>query len=310
MPNLLVLGECMMELSHANNGDLQRSFAGDTYNSAVYAKRCMENSQVSFVSAIGTDPFSQQMKSTWQAEGIDCSFVAETSLAEIGIYAIHTDNLGERSFSYWRKGSTASQMMQFLDLETLKSQANQYQILYFSGISLAVLPEQDKLSFINFVAQMKDLGCRIAFDPNYRPRLWDSLDHAISWLEKAYAISDVILPGLEDHQVMFGHQDHKQMVEYFKQYLPHELVIKCGNDGTFVYTDCQLVTHLPFSPAPVQVDSTAAGDSFAGTYLAKRIEGQSTEHALKGAAHVASQVVQYKGAILNNALYEKLCVIP
>ncbi|MCF2948981.1 sugar kinase [Paraglaciecola aquimarina] len=307
--NLLILGECMMELSSAKNGDLQRSFAGDTYNSAVYAKRCLADSKISFVSAIGTDPYSQLMKSNWQQQGIDCSLIAETDQAEVGIYAIHTDNTGERSFSYWRKGSAASQMMSYLDLEKIKTQAANYQILYFSGITLAVLPEQDKAKFMDFVAEMKNLGCKIAFDPNYRPRLWDSLEHATIWIEKAYALCDLILPGLEDHQVMFGHQDHEQMVAYFKQYSTQELVIKCGGLGTFVYIDCQLDTHLPFTPAPVQIDSTAAGDSFAGTYLAKRIDGSSCESAVKLAAHVAGQVVQHKGAILDNELYQKLCVI-
>ena len=91
--SLLVIGECMMELSNDHNGDLQRSFAGDTYNSAVYAKRCLPDSTISILSAIGIDAFSQQMKQTWQSEGIDTSLVVETDQAEIGIYAIHTDAL-------------------------------------------------------------------------------------------------------------------------------------------------------------------------------------------------------------------------
>ncbi|WP_158968974.1 sugar kinase [Paraglaciecola sp. L3A3] len=309
MKNLLVIGECMMELSTADNGDLKRSFAGDTYNSAVYAKRCLSNSKVSILSAIGVDAFSQKMKHTWQAEGIDTSLVVETDQAEIGIYAIHTDDSGERSFSYWRKGSAASQMMQYLDIDTLLAAAKNYQMVYFSGISLAILSDQDKAKFIECIAAMAKQGCKIVFDPNYRARLWDSLEHAVLWLEKAYSLADVILPGLEDHEVMFGHQNHEQMAKYFQQFSASELVIKCGSQGTYVYVDNKLVVHQPFKPAPVQVDSTAAGDSFAGTYIAQRIEGQDPEQSLKLAAHVAGQVVQHKGAIMDDELYKRLCVI-
>jgi 2-dehydro-3-deoxygluconokinase len=299
----------MMELSNDHNGDLQRSFAGDTYNSAVYAKRCLPDSTISILSAIGIDAFSQQMKQTWQSEGIDTSLVVETDQAEIGIYAIHTDDSGERSFSYWRKGSAASQMMQYLDCSKLQEAANNYQMVYFSGISLAILSDEDKAKFIDCIAAMRKQGCKIAFDPNYRARLWDSLEHALLWLEKAYSLSDLILPGLEDHEVMFGHQNPEQMVEYFKQYSTNELVIKCGSQGTFVYIDAQQLVHQPFKPAPKQIDSTAAGDSFAGTYLAKRIEGQDPAVALTLAAHVAGQVVQHKGAIMDKDAYDNLCVL-
>ncbi|MDU0355145.1 sugar kinase [Paraglaciecola aquimarina] len=309
MQSLLVIGECMMELSSAENGDLQRSFAGDTYNSAIYAKRCLTNSKVSFLSAIGVDAYSQKMKATWQAEGIDTSLLVETDQAEIGIYAIHTDDSGERSFSYWRKGSAASKMMQYLDVDKLLAAAKEYQMVYFSGISLAILSDEDKGKFIDCIEAMSKQGCKIAFDPNYRPRLWDSLDHALLWLEKAYSLSDLILPGLEDHEVMFGHEDHQQMAKYFEQYATNELVIKCGSQGTFVYVENELVVHQPFKPAPIQVDSTAAGDSFAGTYIGKRIEGSTPEQALTLAAHVAGQVVQHKGAILDAELYKKLCLL-
>ncbi|MEI8649237.1 hypothetical protein P4S73_17340 [Paraglaciecola sp. Hal342] len=39
MSKLLFVGECMLELRRDENGKVHTSFAGDTYNSAVYAKR-------------------------------------------------------------------------------------------------------------------------------------------------------------------------------------------------------------------------------------------------------------------------------
>ncbi|MGY0642846.1 MAG: sugar kinase, partial [Paraglaciecola chathamensis] len=36
MSKLLFVGECMLELRRDENGKVHTSFAGDTYNSAVY----------------------------------------------------------------------------------------------------------------------------------------------------------------------------------------------------------------------------------------------------------------------------------
>ena len=66
-----------------------------------------------------------------------------------------------------------------------------------------------------------------------------------------------------------------------------------------------LFFHVPFNPTPTQVDSTAAGDSFAGTYLISRVNGNSVLQAIENADKVAREVVQHPGAIMNIELYNK-----
>jgi 2-dehydro-3-deoxygluconokinase len=46
------------------------------------------------------------------------------------------------------------------------------------------------------------------------------------------------------------------------------------------------------------VDTTAAGDSFAGAYLAARLSGASAADAAVAGARLAAQVIQHRGAII------------
>ena len=87
-----------------------------------------------------------------------------------------------------------------------------------------------------------------------------------------------------------------------------EVIIKCDSDGVYAFDEDKKEYHLPFSPASTQVDSTAAGDSFAGTYLAARLNGSRIDEAISHAAEVAKFVIQHHGAIVEQSVFSNfLC---
>lgn len=294
---MLIIGECMLELRTDNNNCLVKSFAGDTYNTAVYAKRYFPEATIQYLSSVGKDGFSEEMLNVWKSEGIDSDFVKTSQDKPIGIYSITTDEEGERSFSYWREGSAATQLMQLVDVNQLTESS--FDFVYLSGITLAIFSEEDKQKLMALIDQLKNKGAKIVFDPNYRPRMWDNKEHAIYWLEEIYSRSDLVLPGLEDHSDLLNQNDRESVLAYLKKFNVDEQVIKCGKDGVYAYDEVNKEYHLPFTPAAKQIDSTAAGDSFAGTYLAARLKGESIQQALVSAARVASIVVQHHGAIVD-----------
>ena len=56
---LLSIGECMVELSQAGEGLLRKGFAGDTFNTAWYARACLSKDwSVDYLTAVGDDPMS------------------------------------------------------------------------------------------------------------------------------------------------------------------------------------------------------------------------------------------------------------
>lgn len=294
------IGECMIEFSRADGELFRRSFAGDVYNTAVYANRlAQKGGDVEFVTAIGDDAASEAMVSAWRAEGVSASHAAVMPGRTPGLYVIETDDDGERRFSYWRNQSAARGLIQ--GVRTIDPAAlSKSDVIYYSGITLAILEGDDRQDLFTFIKQARKTGARIAFDPNYRPALWESREAAADAIMHAYGLADVVLTGAEEEQSLFGWgSEHSELGE-LERLGVKEAILKAGERG--VYGRCGGAEfHVPFVPAQAVVDTTAAGDSFAGAYLAFRLRGVESEQAVTLAAAAARIVVSYPGAIIDRA---------
>ena len=282
-------------------GAYQRSFAGDVFNAAVYAKRCRPSLHVQMLTAVGCDPVSQVMLSRWDELGVGRELVSVAPGRSPGIYIVSTDSLGERSFTYWRQGSAATQMMSELTPEAA-SRAQRFDVVFFSGISLAVLSEPDRLKLFELLRQCQEAGAKLAFDPNFRAALWPDLDSAKSWTSKAYQLVDIAFAGLEDHLALYRHTSYQEALQFCIDSGVEESVVKAGSEGLYVYSRKSGQFHLSIETNRRPLDTTGAGDSFAGTYLAKRIGGADIDEALSGASEVASVVIQHRGAIIDEVV--------
>ncbi len=174
-----------------------------------------------------------------------------------------------------------------------------FDYVYFSGISLAILSDEDKDSLLDLVQSLRNCGAKVAFDPNYRPKMWRDRNHATTWIQRAYQCSDIVFPGLEDHEALFLHVTREAVSDYLHPFHFSEIVIKCGQLGVYCYGDGDAPVHLPYRPAENQVDSTAAGDSFAGTYMASRMAGRGISTSVKAAGAIAAFVVQHRELLLS-----------
>ena len=122
-------GECLVELSgnistlDTSETKMQVNFGGDTYNSAVYFARLSEKNFVThYFTAVGDDKFSEMMLKKFLNENLNVSLIKKIKNKYPGLYSIHTDIKGNRSFSYWRDQSAAKLMMNNVeDKERLKT---------------------------------------------------------------------------------------------------------------------------------------------------------------------------------------------
>ncbi len=164
-----LVGECMIELQEREGGLLRRGFGGDTLNTAVYLARLLRKhaAQVSYATALGDDALSQSMLEHWQAEGIDTSLVRRLTGRMPGLYLIQVDARGERTFSYWRDTSAAKAYFETAPVP-LEVDLASIDVLYFSGISLAILPEAGRESLLAAARSVRARGARVVFDNNYR----------------------------------------------------------------------------------------------------------------------------------------------
>ena len=305
--SLICIGECMIELSEtgemvSGSGSaslMARTFGRDTLNTAVYAARSLGgNGQVHFATGLGNDPFSDEMVAAWQGEGLSIDLVLRFPGRVPGLYAIKTDAEGERSFHYWRSAAPAREMFRHPDTEQWSAALKQADLLYFSGISLAILDDAGREALLAIATSVREAGGHAAFDTNYRPALWPTPEAAASWMEKAFRCSTIGLPSLEDSQALGFGETPAAVAERCKAFGVEEIVVKDGAAPCLVSLPGQPDVLVEGAVVAKPVDTTAAGDSFNGAYLAHRLMGDSPAEAARHARAMAAWVVGHRGAIV------------
>lgn len=290
MARIVCLGEAMVELSGAQ-GAWNVGFGGDTLNTAIHLARAGHG--VAYMTALGADTFSDRLRCAWAGEGLDCGLVLTHPARQAGLYAITTDDAGERSFAYWRDTSAARAMFELEAVDAAIHVAETADLLCFSLISLAILPPEGRERLLDLAARVKVRGGRIAFDGNYRPRLWESAVSAAQWRDRAIAFADIGLPTFEDEALIGGATDAADVLAHWRGLGCGEVVVKHGAEG------CLLPDGLP-CPVPrllSPVDTSGAGDAFNGGYLAARISGASVIDAAAAGHALAGWTVMRRGAI-------------
>jgi 2-dehydro-3-deoxygluconokinase len=297
------IGECMAELRRAGPGLLAQSFAGDVYNTAVYFERSFDRSirtrSSCFVSAVGTDVLSAALLAEASAQGLDLRHVASVPDRQPGLYWIEVDSHGERSFLYWRTQSAARRMLDDAHYASLRAQARACSLLYFSGITLAILDDGRRNRLLELAHHVEGAGGWIVFDSNYRPGLWESPQHAVRWCNAVLHLCTHALVTFEDEQRLHGDADPDESLKRLLGSGVQDVVVKLGADG------CAVQTSTMAAPARIPalivepIDTTAAGDSFNAAYLAARIAGGTAEAAARAGNKLAALVVSHRGAIID-----------
>jgi 2-dehydro-3-deoxygluconokinase len=301
---LAAIGECMVELSAkpGNARSYDRRFGGDTLNTATYLARLTAGlAKVSYVTRLGDDALSAAMLTEWEGEGIDCRLVPRLAGRLPGLYMIETSPAGERSFLYWRSQSPAREIFDG-DSAALVAALLEMDVLYLSGITVAILPEPGRRVLLDLLAARAGRGLVSAFDNNYRKALWRSAAEARHWMEEVMARCSLLFLSVEDLDAI--HNEKLQAARWIDRLaatLQADMVVKDG--GFSVVTRTAGVTEtftLARNERPV--DTTGAGDSFNAAFLAALLRGASMADAVQAGHLLASRVICHPGAIIAREL--------
>jgi 2-dehydro-3-deoxygluconokinase len=302
MIKIACIGECMIELfedAASGPGTMRRTYGGDTLNSAVYLARELAGSDalVHYVSLLGDDPYSAEMLGGWAAEGIDNSLTERLPGALPGLYMIRVDERGEREFLYWRDRAAARRLFVTEGAGATLAALSEFDWLYFSGITLAILSAEGREKLMNLCETVRKRGGQVAFDTNYRPRLWSDRDVAREIIGQAWRHASIALPTFEDEVALFADADAAATVTRLRDAGCGEIAIKRGADPCIVATQDAISEVAAHRVARV-IDSTAAGDSFNAAYLAARVSGKRPSAAVQAGHALASHVIGQRGAII------------
>lgn len=291
-----LVGECMVELRHTDPTTLRLGYAGDTLNTAVYLARTLgAGADVHYVTAIGDDSYSDAMLAGWIDEGIAVDRVARVAGAHPGLYLVHTDDRGERTFTYYRSQSPARRL--FSDVDPLGASGfADFGLVYLSGITLSLLTDSARERLWSLLDDLRAAGGAVVFDTNYRPAGWPDVTTARDTIAQMLRRTDIAMPTFGDEQSLHGDRDAVECTARLRDLGVTEVVVKLDADGCLV--DGQ---HVPALVVDDVVDTTAAGDSFNAAYLGARLNGAAPKEAAGQGHRLAAEVIRHGGAIIPRA---------
>jgi 2-dehydro-3-deoxygluconokinase len=287
----------MVELARGSDGRFGFALGGDTFNTAVYLSRA--GIEASYVTALGDDPYSQAILDLAAAEKVDTSTIPRLPGRVPGLYMIETDEAGERSFYYWRETSPARQVFSECVPLDVHQSFNGASLIYFSGITLWLYERDGMGPFLQTLAEARQHGARIAFDSNYRLRLWgkENQEPARNAFAYAVALADIALPSLDDERAMWGDVTAEDVLRRYEGAGVSEIVVKDGAGGAYIL-EGDAVRHIPVPEPVTPIDTTAAGDSFNAAYLAARLGGVPRAEAVNFGHRLSAIVVSHRGAVV------------
>jgi 2-dehydro-3-deoxygluconokinase len=291
--DLLCMGEPMLECSQLPVGadgtqHYLEGFGGDTSNAAIAAAR--QGARVGYITAVGADMPGDRFMRLWEREGVDTSCVVRTDRYQTGVYFITYDATGHHFLHY--RANSAAAMYAAADVPVATIAAAR--MLYVSGISQGISVAACDAVFAAIDVAVRH-GVKVAYDTNYRPRLWPPA-RAAAVMHAAMAQAEYALPGEEDVRVLTGLEDPDAMLDFYLRLGPKVVVLRMGKEGAYLATTDGVRARIPVHRVEV-VDATGAGDTFCGSFLARMLAGDDPEAAARYANVAAALACRGYGAV-------------
>ena len=293
---IATFGEAMVEFFDTGDNCWRRGFAGDSLNVAWALRALLPNScTVDYVTRIGVDGVSSDLLQFLEESSLGTGGISRDSQRTLGLYTIKTDPQGERSFDYWRSQSAAKCLANDpLELEHVLAQ---FDWVYLSGISAAVIESQGRKNLLAVIESLRARGVKFAYDPNFRPKLWSSLDEMRDFTRQITALSALVLPTFDDELAAFGDSSPQATAERLLSWGTEQVIVKNGTEPTLVASHSARQSYAVEHPV-TPIDTTGAGDSFNGGFLSAFVQGSAPEDAVRRGQAVAARVVVQRGALV------------
>lgn len=289
---IIAIGEILADLVGQKEGDSIKfsAFAGGApFNVAVNAKQA--GAKVGFIGKVGKDPLGKFLieftkKANFDYTNIQVDDERNTTLAFVTL----TD--GERDFAFHRHDTADFNV----DVSDMNFESDEISIVHLGSLMLS--EQKGRNCADKVIEKARKSGKIISFDVNLRMDLYDSLNTAINIYKKYVNACDIVKFSDDEILSFTQKEDLNDAIQaiYKENTL---LIVTLGSKGSFYkYNEiCGKVASEKVKP----IDTTGAGDSFFGTFLAK-IENkewtrENVESALKSANEAGARTTQFFGAV-------------
>ena len=289
-PALVSIGEPLIEFNRPKEGDGRtwlQGFGGDSQNVAIAASR--QGASAGYVTSLGQDWMGDAFVELWQAEGLDASRVTRHPTAPTGVSFVTHGPAGHK-FDYLRRNSAASLMAP----ESLpRDYIAGARIFHLSAIGQAI-SDSARRTCEAAIDVARAAGVAVSYDTNLRLRLWD-LEEARATIDATVARCDILLPSLDDSRQLTGLEQPDAIADHYLNLGAPLVALKMAADGCLIATASERF-RLPGHPVQA-VDATGAGDTFDGSFLARRLAGDDVRAAARYANVAAALSTCGYGAV-------------
>lgn len=291
--DIAVIGECLVELSAngslADTSTLNKFFGGDTVTTAVAIARLGGN--VTYVTKVGNDGFSEFILSALQKENVDTSLI-KTNEEQNGMYIVsHT--LENKEVLYYKRKTAATK----LSIEDLTEEhIKKLKLVYSTGVVQSLSASSRELVRESFrIAKENDVTT--AYDPNYTSCFMNSSDTK-EYFEEIIDYTDVIFLSLKnDAARLYEFESIDKVIKYFWDRGVKIVVVKSHIDKGYYTGYNGDISFTEFYNTQKAIDTTASGDVFNGGFLYALTNGYAPADAAKFASVVSGLQTQNYGAI-------------
>jgi ribokinase len=288
MKRIVVIGSCNTDMVIKTDrlptpgetvlgGTFLMNAGGKGANQAVTAAR--QGGQVTFISKTGNDVFGKQSVELYNAEGINTDFIFSDPKNPSGVALITVDSHGENCIVV---ASGANGSLSKADIESAREEIGR--------ASFVLMQLEIPIETVEYAAEVaRDKGVSVILNPA----------PARTLSEKLLSCLYVITPNEHEAEMLSGIKvtdwaSAKKAADIISAKGVSNVVITMGAQGAFVKEADQYFTVE--ATKVTAIDTTAAGDSFSGSFCVGLAEGKTIKEAVQVATRVAAITVTRMGA--------------
>ena len=269
MSKLYSIGELLIDFQSVGTGGLKdtkqfvKNAGGAPANVCVQAVKLGQKAV--YLTKVGGDGFGDFLIEASNGAGVDTSHILRSDKYDTSLAFVSLKEDGEREFVFYRKAAADLHFTaeEFKDIEFEKGD-----ILEFGSVALKTA--EAKRAHLALIEKAKKAGATVCFDPNLRFNLWDSASELKDAVNEFLPYADVVKVGADELDFLTGGSIEAVFAGGLKI-----LLVTDGGKGAKLY----LADGREFACNGYKVkavDTTGAGDSFFGGFIAQLMEGKTS----------------------------------
>lgn len=234
-----------------------------------------EGEKSCLIGKVGDDPFGVFLLDEAAKRGITCSVAVDSDVQTGKIVILVDEETGERSMVTDRG---ANLRLSETDVDRIEESA----LLYISGYSLFANGPRNAAKAAKQTAISHQIP--VAVDPSSTYFLKEHQHDFLQFLEGV----TFLFPNYEEGVLLTGKKEPEKILTALRKFVPCP-VLKLGAEGCMLFEN-GLVVKMPGKPVQVR-DTTGAGDSFIGSFLATYVKTGDLKRSAERAVEVSANVV-------------------